>query len=158
MALKGSLTTLSKLSGPEAQKQKIFEDLGDLDQYELLDDQVLIAVYVESNVLSEVKGPDGKIVKLFGTENRAIESRFQGKAALIVKMGPTAFKWHNNGQAYEGIAPAMGDWVVVQANEGREIGLRGMHAKSLGQGEFVICRRVHWSAIGMRVSDPRVVH
>ena len=49
---------------------------------------------------------------------------------------------------------AVGDWVVFWPSDGRELWLRD--AKSKGEG--VTCRKVHWSSIVMRVSDPRVVH
>lgn len=153
--LKGNITSLAKLAGPDEQKARIFEDLGDLSQYEILDDHVLVAVYAESNVISRVTTAEGKVVELVGTDNRTTESRYQGKAGLLIKKGPTAFKWHNNGQLYEGIEPQVGDWVVFTPADGREIWLRdaGQMKK-----EGVTCRRFHWSSIFMRVSDPRVVY
>ena len=151
---KGNITTLAKLSGPDEQKQRILEDLGDLTQYEILDDQVLVAVYAESNVVSSGKRADGSSWQLITTDNKTAESRYQGKAGLLVKKGPTAFKWHNNGQLYEGVEPKIGDWVVFTPSDGREIYLRdGVALKKEG----VTCRRFHWSAIFMRVPDPRVV-
>ena len=152
--IKGNITTLAKLDGPEAQKTKIFDDLGDLAQYEVLGEDIIVAIYAESNVLAEFKGPDGKPFQLIGTDNRTTESRYQGKTGVIVAMGPTAFQFHNNGQPYDGIKPAVGDWVVFWPSDGRELWLRD--AKSKGEG--VTCRKVHWSSIVMRVSDPRVVH
>ena len=153
MSFKGNIVTLAKLDSPDDQKKLIFETLGDLDQYELLGEECLIALYAESNVLSRVKDVTGKTVELISTENRATESRYQGKAALLVKIGPTAFRYHNNGQPYEGLAPKVGDWVVVMSSDGREIFLRDSATK-----EFACCKRVHWSCIFMRVADPRCVH
>lgn len=151
---KGNITTLAKLSGPDEQKAKIFEGLGDLGQYEILDDNVLVAVYAESNVLSRIKTHDGKTVELIGTDNRTTESRYQGKCGVIVKKGPTAFKYHNNGQLYEGIEPKVGDWVAFWPSDGRELFLRD----SGSRGEGVTCRKLHWSSIFMRVADPRVIY
>lgn len=151
---RGNITTLAKLSGPDEQKAKIMEGLGDLAQYDVLDDQVIVAVYAESNVLSTIKTNDGKTVQLYGTDNRTTESRYQGKVGLIVKKGPTAFKWHNNGQLYEGKEPAVGEWVVFWPSDGRELFLRSSGSK----GEGVTCRKLHWSSIFMRVADPRVVY
>lgn len=151
---KGNITELAKLEGPEQQKEQILAALGDLDQYDLLDDQCLIALYAESNVLFEGHDPEGKRVQLIGTDNRTTESRYQGKVGLLVKMGPTAFKYHNNGQPYEGVAPKIGDWVVSFPQDGREIWLRTAGAKH----EWVTCRRLSWDRIFMRVHDPRIVH
>lgn len=153
MSLKGSITTLAKLEGPDEQKDHIFDLLGDLRQYELLDDQVIIATYAESNVLAAGKRADGTSYQLIGTDNRSTESRYQGKVGVLAAMGPNAFKWHNNGQAYEGTKPEVGDWVVFWPSDGRELFLRHRNAK-----EAVSCRRFHWSCIGMRVNDPRVVY
>ena len=151
---KGNITTLAKMDGPEEQKAQIFRDLGDLDQYEILGEDVLIAIYAESNVLARIKGPDGKEVQLFRTDNRTTESRYQGKAGVIVAIGPTAFQYHNNGQPYEGTRPEVGDWVVSYPSDGREMFLRAAGSR----GEGVTCRKLHWSSIFMRVSDPRVVY
>lgn len=150
---KSNVTALSKLDGPAEQKREILKVLGDLKQYELLDDECLLATYVESNVLSEVRRADGEIVKLYGTENRATESRYQSKAFLLVKSGPTAFRYHNNGQAYEGIVPTVGDWVVIHSADGRELFLGDTKADT-----GVSCRRIKWDRIFMRVADPRAVH
>lgn len=151
---KGNITTLAKLSGPDEQKTRIFEDLGDLDQYDILGEDVVVAVYAESNVLSRITGPDGKVIELIGTDNRTTESRYQGKCGLIVKMGPTAFQFHNNGQPYEGKRPEVGDWVAFWPSDGRELFLRAAGSR----GEGVTCRKLHWSSIFMRVADPRVVY
>lgn len=152
-AHKGNIIALSKLDGPEEQKAEIFRHLGDLDQYELLDDECLVATYAESNILSQGKDIHGKEYKIIGTDNRAAESRYQGKAVLLVKMGPTAFQWHNNGQEYTGIKPKVGDWVVIHPSDGREIFL---HDPSF-YGEKVSCRRLKSLCIFMRVRDPRAV-
>lgn len=153
---KGNIATLARLEGPEAQKKSILTALGDLDQYQLLDEECLIAIFAESNVLSRVKNAvTGEMVELIGTDNRANESRYQGKAGLLVKAGPVAFKYHNNGQPYDGERPEVGDWVVSYPQDGREIWLRGMDAPR--GTEWVCCRRIHWNRIFMKVADPRVV-
>lgn len=151
---KGNITALAKLDNPEQQKTQILETLGDLDQYQLLDDECLIAVYAESNVLSRITDATGKTVELVGTDSRTTESRYQGKVGLLVKIGPTAFTYHNNGQAYAGVRPEVGDWVVSHASDGREIWLRGIDSHA----PWVTCRRIKWDRIVMRVTDPRVVH
>lgn len=149
-----SITELAKCATPEEQRDLILKDLGDLSQYELLDEECLVATYVESEVLSSVKeAGTGKIIQIVGTENRAAESRYQGKVALLIKPGPTAFQWMPNGQPYDGIKPVSGDWVVLHPSDGRELFLRGGPV-----GKSVACRRVHWRSIWMRVEDPRVVY
>lgn len=153
---KSTIYKLAELDTVEEKKKQIFDDLGDLSDIELLDDDLLIATYVESEVLSQVKGPDGQIVKLYGTQNKTQEARYQGKAYLVVAMGPTCFRFHNNGQPYEGRTVKVGDWVVANPSDGREIFLK--NPKSTTSGDYVACRRIHWSNILMRVKDPRRVY
>lgn len=153
---KSTIYKLAELDGPEQQKRQILKDLGSTTDFELLDDDILVATYAESDVLSEVKGPNGEVVRLYSTDNRKAESRYQGKAALVVAMGPTAFKYHNNGQPYEGAKVKVGDWVVIHPSDGREIFLKD--PKSRTTQDYVACRRIHWSSILMRVDDPRRVY
>ena len=154
MAIKGNITTLAKLDGPEDQRRQIFKDLGNLEQYQLLDDDVVVAIYAESNVLAAGKRADGSVYQLVGTDNRTTESRYQGKVGVLVVKGPTAFKFYNNGQPYEGITPDIGDWVVFWPSDGRELFLSDLDTKD----HNVTCRKFHWASIKMRVSDPRIVY
>lgn len=152
---KASIVALSKLSGPEQQKSEIFKSLGDLDQYEMLDEELLIALYAAPNVLASGKRADGSSYQLVGTENNSIEAtRYQGKIGCLIKAGPQAFKYHINGQPYAGIVPEVGDWLITRASDGREIWLKDLSAPG---AEYVCCRRIHWNLVGMRVADPRAV-
>ena len=152
---KASIVSLSKLSGPEQQKRELFKSLGDLAQYDMLDEELLIALYAAPNVLASGKRADGTTYQLVGTDNAAIENtRYQGKIGCLVKAGPQAFKYHLNGQPYAGVVPEVGDWLVTRASDGREIWLRDI---AVNGGEYVCCRRIHWNLVGMRVADPRTV-
>lgn len=154
---KATIYDLAKLSGPDKQKQKIFDDLGNMKDFELLDDDVLVATYVDSEVAASGKRADGSQFVLYKPESATTEARYQGKAALVVALGPTAFKYHNNGQPYEGKAVKVGDWVVIHPSDGREIYLKD--PKAIGtSSKYVACRRIHWSSILMRVDDPRRVY
>jgi len=155
MALKSDLVARSKLEGPDEQKVSIFERLGDLDQYEMLDDEVLTAIYAPSNVAFSIVDKDGVKRELITTDNATDEFRWQGKIALVVKVGPTAFKWMNNGQPYEGIKVKKGDWVIYRVSDSAEIFLRGMEHH--GKGDYVCCRRIVATNIKMRIKDPRAV-
>ena len=149
------LIARSKMDDPEDQKDAIFERLGNLDQYEMLDDEVLTAIYAPSNTLFKATGPDGKVVELVGTDNQTSEFQWQGKIGCVVKVGPTAFKYHMNGQPYEGLAVQRGDWVLYFIADSRELHLRG--AELDGKGDYVICRRLSSLNIKMRIKDPRTV-
>jgi hypothetical protein len=155
MALKSDLVARSKLEGPEEQKAAIFTRLGDLDQYEMLDEEVLVGVYVPSNVLASGKNAQGEDFSLISIDNASDEFRFQGKIGCVIKLGPTAFKYMNNGQLYDGIKVKKGDWVVFRASDSAEIFLRGMEHE--GRGDYVCCRRLNALNIKMRIKDPRAV-
>lgn len=152
---RATIYKLAELDGPEKQKQQIFKDLGNLKDFELLDDDLLVATYVDSEVAASGKRSDGSSFVLYKPQSATQEARFQGKAALVVAMGPTAFKYHPNGQLYEGRAVKVGDWVVIHPSDGREIFLKDPKAAG---NDYVACRRIHWSSILMRVDDPRRVY
>lgn len=153
--MKASIVSLSKLDEPDEQKKAIFKTLGDLDQYEMLDEELLIALYAKPNVLAAGKRSDGSTYQLVGTDNDTIEaSRYQGKIGLLITKGPSAYKYHPNGQPYQGIEPEIGDWLISRASDGREIWLKDL--RNMG-AEYVCCRRIHWTLVGMRITDPRTV-
>ena len=148
-----NLKTLSEAATPDEQKDLILANLGDLDQYDMLDDDVLVALYGGSNILSTIKTHDGKTVQLVGTDQRTSEQRFQGKAGLLIKAGPTAWRYMPNGQPYEGDVPKPGDWLAFYAHDGREIAFKDLKAR-----EHVICRLLKPASIKMRLTDPRLVY
>lgn len=154
---KATIYSLAKLDGPEKQKQQIFKDLGNMKDFELLDDDILVATYVDSEVAASGKRADGTSFVLYKPESSTQEAKFQSKAALVVAMGPTAFKYHPNGQLYEGKSIKVGDWIVIHPSDGREIYLKDPTAMGTNCN-YVACRRIHWSSILMRVDDPRRVY
>lgn len=152
---RATIFKLAELDGPEKQKQQIFKDLGNMKDFELLDDDILVATYVDSQVAASGQRADGTKWQLIKPQNSTQEARWQGKAALVVAVGPTAFKYHNNGQPYEGKTVKVGDWVVIHPSDGREIFLKDPKSAT---NEYVACRRLNWSSILMRVDDPRRVY
>lgn len=149
------LIARSKMDDPDDQKDAIFERLGDLDQYELLDDEVLTAVYAPSNVLTKGTRNDGSKFEIIGTDNQTSEFQWQGKIGCVVKVGPAAFKHTPWGQPYQGLTVQKGDWVLYRVSDSAELHLRGTEHN--GKGDYVICRRIPAACIKMRVRDPRSV-
>lgn len=151
--LRSDVYTRSEMTEPDDQRKAIFAGLGALDQYELLDEEVLVGLYVINNVAASGRDVNGKEYKIITGDNVTAETRFQSKIGCLIKMGPAAFKWMNNGQKYEGIVPDEGDWVVFKvADSTGEIFLKDRKAP-----EYINCRRFHWASIKMRVKDPRTV-
>lgn len=151
-AIRSDTIARSQLESDKDQQRVIFKALGDLDQYELLDEDVLLALYVPSNVAASGKCADGTEYKIFTTQNNTAETRYQGKIGVFIKAGPSAFKFYPNGQEYQGIVPKRGDWMVFRIADGHEIFLKDESAS-----EFVNCNRIHWSQIKMRVTNPKAV-
>lgn len=149
---------LAKLDGPSEQKKQILADLGDMSEFELLDDDILIATYVDSAVAASGKRADGTSYQILKPDQTTSEARWQGKVALVVAIGPTAFSYHANGQPYEGKKLKVGDWVVIHPADGREIFLRNASKGKETSQDYVACRRIHWKSILMRVKDPRRIY
>lgn len=149
--MKASIKKLSEVDTPSQQKALILKLLGNLSQYDVLGEEVLVATYVSSNVLRKVTTKDGNVVNLYATDKTTYESQFQGKAALVIKKGDQAWKM-NYGQPYEGKEPADLTWVAIIPGDGREIFL-----KDIGQSEAVACRLINFRSIKLGIKDPRLV-
>lgn len=95
-------------------KQAHLHHLGDYSD-KVLHAQVVVMTYIAP---SRTKG--GIIL----TQKTKEEDRFQGKAALVVALGPLAFK--DDGVAkFGGVAPQIGDWVFVRPSDGMEFFYNG---------------------------------
>lgn len=104
---------------------QIHQALGSIDDIEVFGRQVLVACYIRPKRTG--KG-------LYMTTKQQTEDIFQGKAVLILKMGPDAGKgtpefiaatWGAKG------APAVGDWVFLRSSDGLPISLVGDGAKRI---------------------------
>ena len=101
---------------------------------EILHSQVLCMTYIQPSVTEGgIHMPD-----------RAIEEdRFQGKIALVVAMGPGAFKDDKIAE-FHGVTVKVGDWVLVRPSDGLEIFVNGNS-----------CRLFEDVDIRIRVKQPR---
>ena len=94
---------------------------------------VLMATYVEPETTP------GGIIRPPSNIN---ETRFQGKIGLVLKLGPTAFKYDGQYE-FEGEAPKVGDYVMFHASAPRELSIMGTS-----------CKLIDSSQIKMTVADP----
>lgn len=76
------------------------------------------------------------------------EAKFQGKAGLVLKLGPMAFKFDDEEQIS---APEVGDWVFFRAADSWDCAI------SVGGGEGVVCRLVFDDCIVGVVDDPESI-
>lgn len=104
-------------------KRQIWQMLGDISEFRLFGRQVLLAAYVRPSK-SEVPGKSA----WYHTKAEQKEDWWQGKAALVVKTGPSAFdgdKDYISAQYGDEGAPKIGDWVFLAAGSGQDFSIKG---------------------------------
>ena len=119
--------------------KELLSKIGDLSGFELFGNQVLIAIYERPE-----KTKSGIIL----ADVTRQEDAFQGKAGLVVKLGPDAFEdtadytfnFEDNRR------PKVGDWVVYKVGD----------AWSLNVKEYP-CRYIRDVGIKMIVDDPGII-
>lgn len=114
--------------------------LGNTSEIEIFNNQVLVAIYVRPPMTR------GGIILPDKTRD---EDRFQGKAGLVVKMGPQAFvetpNWKFDSPA------ALGDWVIFRPSDGW--GITFPSARPTDR-EGVLCRVLDDIHIRGRIQHP----
>lgn len=108
-------------------KDKILGDLGDISDIELLNNQVLIAVYMRPE---QTKGG------LYLPDKHRDEDRYQSKVGLIVGLGPSAFREGEDGNWFGGKVFAVGDWVLFRPSDGWNITVSNVPCKILSDTQI----------------------
>lgn len=122
-----------KMKHEEDPAEKILKQLGDISKYEVFNDRVLVAVYERPNVTAG---------GIHLTDTQRKEDQFQGKAALIVKMGPLV-----NDLAVGRGPLKVGDWVAVNPSDGWSMNIGVQSNKAL-------LRLLNEKSIHMRIPSP----
>lgn len=126
------------------------EAAGDLSQIEVFHNLVLCATYIAPARVIERE--DGSKVQLHLPDRSLAEDRFQGKAYLVLQVGPTAFQ-DASGISFGGKSVKEGDWIIARPSDGFELFKGDAGAK---EGASVrLFEDVH---VKGRVSDPTVVY
>ena len=115
----------------------LLEELGDISEIELMNTQVLVAVYIRPE---KTKG--GIIM----TTKSRDEDRYQSKVGLILKTGPSAFV-DDDGKWFSGLDLRAGDWIVFRPSDGWNVTVNG-----------VLCRMFDDTAVRMRIPHPDSVY
>jgi len=123
---------------------------GDLHEIEVFHNLVLAATYIAPPKV--LKGPNGEDVQLHLPDRSLAEDRFQGKAYLVLQVGPTAFK-DAAGVAFGGKTVKPGDWIVARPSDGFEL-FKG----DAGSKEGASVRLFEDVHIKGRISDPTVIY
>lgn len=123
--------------------KSLLEAAGDLTDYEIFHNLVLVATYI---------APE-KVGSLYMPDRRIDEDRFQGKIGLVLKVGPTAFV--DDGAAkFGGLTVDHGDWVVYRPTDGFEVFIRDRRKTNEG----LSCRLIEDVFVRGRVSDPSLIY
>lgn len=126
----------------------IFDNAGDLDDFEVFNTSVLVGVYLrDGDGKKDVKTKGGIIIHHDVTN----EDKFQSKMGVILSMGPDAFsdptgKWFVNSEF------AIGDWVVFRPSDGWNLTLVSYDGS--GKQRKLLCRLIDDVAVRMRVLGP----
>jgi hypothetical protein len=95
-------------------------------------------VYGSRVLLATAPSPSqvGSIILIDKTRE---EGRFQGKCGLILKLGPSAFKYDPQYPNYpwEGHRPEIGDWVFFRNSDSYEIGINGISCRYIMDDKIV---------------------
>jgi co-chaperonin GroES (HSP10) len=97
---------------------------------------ILLGIYVR---------PEKNKAGLFIPDQTRDEDKHQGKAALVLKKGPTAFVSDHN-YDFQGQDVKVGDWVSVWVSDGRQVTVNGQ-----------LCRLVEDQHIRMKIPAPDLV-
>lgn len=127
----------------EDPKLEILDRVGELNDVEVFGSDVLVALYIRPE-----KTKSGIIL----SDSTRHEDKWQGKAGLVLKLGPTAYL-DENGEKFRDISE--GDWVVFRPSDGWPVTLRA--ANSVSSKDAVACRVITDINIRMRVSSPDAI-
>ena len=118
----------------------IMEQVGNLEDFELFHNNVLVAVY-QRPAAGQLGGKP-----FFLSDGIRGEDKYQGIVGLVLAKGPAAFVEDANTKFY-GNDVDVGDWVFLRASDGVKMKVKG-----------VLCWRVRDVLIDGRIPDPDYVY
>ena len=101
-------------------REDLLKKLGDISDFEIFNNAVLLAIYERPEMTKK-----GIIL----TQTQRAEDKYQGKAALIIKLGPTAFA--SDGRYFTAGGPKVGDWIAIRPSDGWPITINGTLCRML---------------------------
>lgn len=114
----------------------IQKKIGNLDKIEIFGNHILLGVYERPKVTKS---------GIHLADQTVHEDRYQGKAALVLKKGPTAFVSDRN-YDFKGQDVQEGDWVAIFVSDGRPMTINGQ-----------LCRIVEDQYIRLKIPTPDIV-
>ncbi len=102
-------------------KKQLIESIGDLSNFQIFNNQILVAVYIR---------PDKTKGGIYLTDKMRDEDRYQGKVGLIMAMGPTAFV-DDSQSWFKGVSIDIHDWVIFRPSDGWSLEYNGVLCRIL---------------------------
>lgn len=141
--MRANIVELAQVAGPKEFRRYVFDFIGEMDNFDVLGDRVMVATYIPPE---KTKGGIIRPGVNLG------EARFTGCVGLVLKLGQMAFKY-DGAYPYEGKIPAEGDWVHYDPTNAREffLGPKGDRATS---DHGISCRTMRSDFILAIIDDP----
>lgn len=114
----------------------ILKKVGDLKDFVVFGNQVLTAIYERPAITKSG-------IHLADTTRK--EDQFQGKSALVLKLGPSAFVSDENFN-FRDQSVKPGDWIAIFVSDGRKIVVNS-----------TLCRLVEDTHIRLKIPAPDVI-
>ncbi len=102
-------------------KELILSEVGDISGVELLYGQILVAPYIR---------PSKTASGIYLSDRTIDEDVFQGKAALVLKVGPRAFV-DDGDVKFHGQKVDAGDWVIHRVSDGWDLSINKRRCRVL---------------------------
>ena len=118
-------------------RYKLLDEIGDVKDFELFNNQVLVAVYIR---------PQKTKSGIYLTEKTVDEDRYQSKVGLVHKVGSTAFDASFK-EKYSDVTVDLHDWLVFRPSDGWGITVNGH-----------LCRILDDTDVRGRVAHPDLVY
>ena len=97
------------------------EQIGNIDSFEIYNNQILIAVYVR---------PEKTKSGIFLPDAHRAEDQYQSKVGLVLKKGPAAFEGDDS-LWFKDMKIELDDWIVFRPSEGWAITVNGVLCRML---------------------------
>lgn len=117
-------------------KEDLLASLGDISEFEVFNNQVLVAIYMRPE---KTKGG------IYLSEKTKDEDKYQSKVGLILKTGPSAFVDENQNW-FKGVSIVEHNWIIFRPSDGWQMNVNG-----------VSCRMLDDTVVRGRIPDPNMI-